>query len=330
MMREFCGEFRVLVPYKAQSAGTMVTLGADRIVAGRKAELSPIDPTLARGQTGRGDSEPQQVGVEDVSSYISFMRERAGISDQAALAEVVSQLASQIGPVSLGRVHREYSHIRLVARKLLASRVEKLEEDRIDSITDALTAKMYSHGHSIGRAEARDLGLPIEEPSVELEGLMWQLYEEYESFFGLREPKDPEMELRSKGKDEVEFTDVPVAVIQSANKLDVFRLNWRTRFNRAVPSNPTINVSLNLALPPGLDLSKQPEAGSALNQMLGEVNKAVPGIVHKELVRQSPVVGFEVRGYGGRWVEEAVPKVKRERTKKEAVAVAGAETKGGE
>ena len=41
MIREFCDEFCVLIPYKAYSATTMIALGADQIVMGKKAELPP-------------------------------------------------------------------------------------------------------------------------------------------------------------------------------------------------------------------------------------------------------------------------------------------------
>ena len=45
LIREFTTEFSVLVPYKAMSAATMIGLGADAIVTGRKGELGSIDPT---------------------------------------------------------------------------------------------------------------------------------------------------------------------------------------------------------------------------------------------------------------------------------------------
>jgi len=168
MIREFCSDFSVLIPYKAHSAGIMIVLGADRIVMGKKAELSPIDPTLVRAVIGEATVPPPEISVEDVSSYISFMRERANITDQSALAQVVSQLSSNLTPLTLGSVNRQYSHIRLVARKLLMSRKEKIEESRIGSVIEALTEKIYSHGHAIGRMEATELGLPVDRPDENL------------------------------------------------------------------------------------------------------------------------------------------------------------------
>ncbi|KUK47505.1 MAG: hypothetical protein XD74_1886, partial [Actinobacteria bacterium 66_15] len=71
MIREFCTNYRVLIPYKAHSAATMISLGADEIVMGRKAELGPIDPTLSRVAQAEGTVPPPEISVEDVSSYVS-------------------------------------------------------------------------------------------------------------------------------------------------------------------------------------------------------------------------------------------------------------------
>lgn len=305
MMREFCEEFCVLIPYKAHSAATMIALGADRIVMGKKAELSPIDPTLVRAVIGEATVPPPEISVEDVSSYISFMRERANINDQSALAQVVSQLASHLTPLTLGSVNRQYSHIRLVARKLLTSRKEKIEEDRIGTIIDALTEKMYSHGHAIGRKEAAELGLPVDKPDDALENLMWALYQEYETMLRLNEPIDPEELLTSQNKEDHTEELIPLAVIESVSKLDIFEINSVFRRKRQVPSNPQININLNFGLPPGVDPSKLPQNfQQVIQQLLNQLAQAIPQIVHQEIVRQSPAVGIEGRTYGGKWKEK--------------------------
>ena len=306
MIREFCGEFCVLIPYKAHSAATMISLGADRIVMGRKAELSPIDPTLVRAPGGESTVPPPEISVEDVSSYISFMRERAKITDQAALGQVVSQLAAHLAPLTLGSVNRQYSHIRLVARKLLLSRREKIEEAKIGAIIDALTEKMYSHGHAIGRREAAELGLPISAPEKRLETLIWDLYLEYESLLRLAEPIDPEELLTVNARDEHVEERIPLALIESREKLDIFEINAVFRRKRQIPPNPQINVNMNFGLPPGVDPSQLPaNFPQVVQQLLGQITQGIPQLVQQEIARQSNVIGIEGRTYGGRWREQA-------------------------
>ncbi len=302
MLRAFCRELVALIPYKAHSAATMIALGTDKIVMGKKAELSPIDPTLVKSAIGESAAPPQEISVEDVSSYISFVRERANLNDQAALATAVSLLANQLTPLTLGSVNRQYSHIRLVAKKLLASRQQKIEEERMTTIIEALTEKMYSHGHAIGRREAAELGLPVEIPSLELELLLWELYTHYEAMLQLSEPLDLEQLL--KNQEEQTLSDLRLACIESAHRLDVFEHHLHIKRRRQIPNNPQININVNLALPAGVNLQALPQnIQQLLQQLIQQVSQQIPLLVQQELVRQSPVIGIEARSYGGRWHE---------------------------
>ncbi|RLF70642.1 MAG: hypothetical protein DRN40_04135 [Thermoplasmata archaeon] len=303
MIREFCDEFNVLIPYRAQSAATLLSMGADNIVMGKKAELGPIDPTLVKATIGETAVPPQEIAVEDVSSFLSFIKERANINDQDAVASILDSLINQIGPLTLGSVNRQHHHIRLVARKLLTSRQEKLDEEKISTIIETLTEKIYSHGHAIGRREAKDIGLPVVYPDEKLENLMWELYLKYEDFLKLREPIHPELIL--KDKDRYQIENMPIAIIESTKKLHIFKTNIELNKERNVPPNPQININLGLQLPAGVSLQKIPqEVQQILNQLLNQISQMIPGIVQQEIERQSPVMGIKGRALGGKWIEE--------------------------
>jgi len=49
MLREYCEELSVLIPYRAYSAATLLAMGCDHIFLGKKGELGPIDPALNVG-----------------------------------------------------------------------------------------------------------------------------------------------------------------------------------------------------------------------------------------------------------------------------------------
>lgn len=303
MVREFCEEFNVLVPYKAQSAATLLSLGADNIIMGKKAELGPIDPTLVKATIGEGALPQQEISVEDVNSFLSFVKERANINDQSALAEVVGSLVNQISPLTLGSVNRENSHIRLVARKLLTSRKEKMDEEKINSIIETLTEKIYSHGHGIGRKEAKDIGLPIIIPDDKTENLIWQLYLKYEEFLKLTDPVYPEIEVAEDENKILE--DLPVAIIESIKKLHIHKANVDLRKNRKVPPSPQINININLQLPPSIQPAQIPQqAQQILQQLMAQISQDITQLVQKEIIRQSPIVGIGGRVYGGKWYEE--------------------------
>jgi hypothetical protein len=270
---------------------------------GRKAEMGPIDPTLVRGGVGDSAVPPPEISVEDVSSYISFIKERANINDQAALAQLVGMLSGNLTPLVLGSVNRQHSHIRLVARKLLASHRDKVDEEKLSAIVEALTEKMYSHGHAIGRKEAKEIGLPVEEASEDLETLIWQLFEEYEKELDLRDNLDPETLLENE--EEHKLKNLTLAVLESTERLHRFETQAFFRKKRNVPSNPQINVNLNVGLPANVDPQQVPQQlQQALNQIMQQIMQILPALVQQEIVRQSPVVGFEGRTFGGRWVEK--------------------------
>ena len=298
MVREFCEEFNVVVPYKAQSAATLLSLGADNIIMGKKAELGPIDPTLVKATIGEG-----AISGEDINSFVSFVKERANITDQSALAEMVGTLIKQIGPLTLGNMNRMNSHIRLVARKLITSRKEKMDEERINSVIETLTEKIYSHGHGIGRKEAKDIGLPIIFPDENTEKLLWQLYLKYEDFLKLNESIYPEIEVAKEENKILE--NLPIAVIESDKKLHIFKTNVDIRRNRKVPPSPQININVNLQLPPGIQPAQIPQqAQQILQQLMAQISQNITQLVQQEIVRQSPIIGIGGRVYGGKWHEE--------------------------
>lgn len=303
MIREFCDKFNILIPYKAHSAATLLSLGADNIIMGRKAELGPIDPTLVKTTAGEGALPPQEVSVEDVNAFLSFIKERANINDQTALARMVGVLVEQIGPLTLGSVDRQDSHIRLVARKLLTSHDRKMEEEKLQSIIETLTEKIFSHGHAIGRKEARDIGLPVYTADDKMEELLWRLYLKYEDFLKLNDPIYPETELGNEESKTLE--DVPSALIESAEKMHLFRHNIQLNKNRKIPPSPQININANLALPPNINPAQIPrQAQQILEKFVSQISQQISQMVQQEIARQSPVTGFSGRSYGGKWHEE--------------------------
>jgi hypothetical protein len=201
-------------------------------------------------------------------------------------------------------VNRQHSHIRLVARKLLTSRSTKVDEDRISAIIEALTEKMYSHGHAIGRKEAKELGLPVDYSEDKIEQLVWRLYEQYEVFLQLNEPLDAEQLFLNQQQDQHDLGNVAMAAIETTRKFDVFEANAIFRAVRNVPSNPQINVNLSLGLPPGLQPNQLPaQAQQILQQLISQVSQAIPQLVHQAIVQQSPIVGIEGKLYGSRWID---------------------------
>lgn len=302
MCREFFPEFNLLIPYKAYSAATMIALGADEILMGKKAELSPIDSTLVRNDADN-PIVPPQISVEDVLSYVSFIKERVEITNQEALAKLTSILSENLTPLALGSVNREHSHIRLVARKLLTSHKKEIDEERVSIIVESLTEKMYSHGHSIGRKEAKEVGLPVKEMEKDLEDMTWQLFEEYEKELSLREPFD--LEILLADKEQHRLKDLPLAILESSERLHRREVQGFFKKNREMPNNLEINVNFNVESPAEIPHpEKKQQMEKALSEIRREIDRYLPELVQEEVIRQAPIINIGGRVFGDNWVEK--------------------------
>ena len=302
MLREYCQELNVLIPYRAHSAATLIALGADHIVMGKKGELGPIDPIMSKFERGERTVIQEEMSVEDIMSFVSFLKERMGIEDDAALASSANVLAEKLSPWLLGSIYRAHSHIRFIARKLLACQQKPLDEQRVDRIVASLAEETYFHGHNIARSEAKELGLPIVEPDEELEKLMWQLFEAYEALLKLQFPIDPRITIPS-GQDEY-LEQVILACIESEAQLSVYRGDLRVRYVRQIPANLNLNLNLNVQLPPGLRPERLPEAARvAIQQMFQQLEAQIATLVQIQVQRQAPIQGTEGGLFNAFWQE---------------------------
>lgn len=300
MLREYCENLTVLIPSKAYSATTLIALGADKIIMGPKGELGPIDPTLEMPSTGQIN---KPINTEDVTAYISFMKEKVNLTDQDALCQVTSQLAQDVTPLTLGTIYRTYSHIRLVAKKMLDSHNDKIDESKAQNIIESLTEKMFSHGHGINRKEAKGIGLNVEFADDKLEKLMWELIVDYENELELLNPiQFNELLLEDEEK---ELVDLKIAVIESLDKIHYFEHSLNIRKIRQIPEAPQINVNLNLTLPAEIDVSEIPEETQRLvQQLLQEATELVTNQVRGEIIRQSPQIDMQILPIKGGWNEK--------------------------
>lgn len=203
MIREYCDKFSVLIPYKAHSAATMISLGADEIVMSDLSELSPIDPSTANVFN---PSDPQNVqnkipiSVEEVMAFFDLAKNKVGIKNEEDLARVLSKFFDAnppVHPLALGNVNRTYNLIRRLAEQLLGSHTKPLDSLQISKIIEYLTEKLYSHQYLIGRKEAKEkIGLSsVVYAENELAQAMTELYEEYKKEMELEVIWNPENEL---------------------------------------------------------------------------------------------------------------------------------------
>lgn len=248
LIREYTDNFCLLVPFRAYSAGTLIGLGASEIVMGKMGELGPIDPSVANAFNPQDPNNPVAkipVSVEDVSSFITLAMEIGQLKGQEQLESVFTHLANSVHPLALGNVQRNYALIRSIARKLLRMHLSHNDEDLIKDIVNNLTEQLFAHNHMISRREAKnDIKLAIGKPALELEDIMWALYEEYEEEMQLTEPFNPG-DLLTEAQSHLDF-EVTGGVVESLSALDYFVFEGSVS-SGDIPGDfaPSVNVTMS-------------------------------------------------------------------------------------
>lgn len=243
LIRNHCDEFEVIVPYKAHSAGTLVALGADKIVMSKLGELTPVDPTTGHPFNPANPANPQQlleVSVEDLNSYLLFAKEKGGVQN-AQMIEVYKLLVDKLHPLSIGNAYRAYRMARILTERLLNLHLDKkTESTKIAKIVKEITGDITIHAYPIDREDALELGLNIEKVKDSEEKLIIDLYEAYASEMKLNQPFHPNELLGNKEVADFEYSG---AYLESSDM--VYRFIFAGKVQKSIRNNkPSIDLNI--------------------------------------------------------------------------------------
>ena len=239
LIREFCEEFNVIIPFKALSAATLISLGANEVIMTPMAQLSPIDPSVHHPLgpiiqiPGQPVGQIAPVNVEDVIAFIELAKKEVGLENEESMKKVLELLATKVHPLVLGAVERSREQIAFLASNLLKHHIS--DEEKIKEIVSTLIRGRFSHNYIIGRREAKDvLKLNVIEPEEELLKNIVDLFTAYSEILELNLPYHPEIYLSGQ---EVGTFDFNRAIIESYNLTHVFRTRKEIR-RVQVPPQP--------------------------------------------------------------------------------------------
>jgi hypothetical protein len=247
LIRQFCNEFEVLIPSKAHSSGTLISLGANTIIMTKQATLGPIDPSLnspLNPQNPQVPNNPQAripVSVESIKGYFELAKKDLQIKDTESIANILIGLSNQVHPLVLGDVYRSRTQIQMLARKLLLKQIKNKKQ--INKIISFLCSDSGSHDYTIYRREAKEeLGLNIEKPNDEFYKIIKETFTDIQNEFELKKAFDTNIIL---GKNSQADYNCRRALIESiAGGTDVFvsegTLIKNTQFIQQAPNIPPI------------------------------------------------------------------------------------------
>jgi ClpP class serine protease len=161
---------RVVVPDFAKSAGTLIALGADLVVMSDSSELGPIDPQIVVADAhGNKIMTPIQSYLEAFSKYSLDLHKNP--------EDPVAQLMlNKMDPTQVRHFETVVGRARNIAEDQLRKGMFRAKSGNVTSIAATLldTKRWLSHGQMISAYDAIDIGLSIENMSVESDE--WQLY----------------------------------------------------------------------------------------------------------------------------------------------------------
>jgi hypothetical protein len=221
LLKEFCNELNVIIPFKAHSTATIICLGANKIIMAPTGQLGPIDPYVNHQLCPINPQNPPNtlgVNVEDVRGFIDMAEKRLGLEDEESKLKTLELLTSHIHPLVLGGVQRTLKQIKLIATKLMEGQYEREE---IEKIVEILTEDRHSHDYIISRKEAeKELGLKIVKPNENEEKNIMKLFNEYSNILKLKQLYTDEIEL--EGLD-YKTSELNRAIIESKSLTHVFQ-----------------------------------------------------------------------------------------------------------
>ena len=185
-------ELRVVVPDCAKSAGTLIAIGADRIVMSDSSELGPIDPQIVtREASGNTSQRPAHAYVDGYDALVRKIDAPTSYED-GKVTDAEKLLLSKCDPAMLDLCRQALKRSRQLAEALLKKGM--LRDGNWTKVAADLTDNerwLSQHGAVIDSEDAQTMGLRVEylAPSSELWQAYWRLYCEQRLAVGTETPK---------------------------------------------------------------------------------------------------------------------------------------------
>jgi ClpP class serine protease len=235
LIREYCETFGVIVPEIALSGATHIAIAADELILSELSTLGSVDPTRNHPLLPKDKNQnPIPISVQDLKHCILFIKEQLGIKEEIKeeekkdLSDIISELFKHVHPLSVGAIEQSYQLSRLITRKVLKTRKEKLDQNHIDKIENILGEQYFSHSFPICRKDVEvDLELPVIKASSELHEKIWDLHNYYMNEFNkskiLTQQNQPPISFRYIGFIDSIFTRKALCAIIDPNNQPILR-----------------------------------------------------------------------------------------------------------
>jgi hypothetical protein len=248
MIREYLGpsgQITCLVPYYAFSAATLIAVGCNAILMHPLATLGPVDPQIT---VQNKNGAMQQFAYEDVTAYVKFLREEAGISEQSEKKSLLEPLVTQIQPSVIGGAKRASMQSKTMAERLLKLHMGKEDQQKAERIAEELSKNFFAHGHAVTRGDAAKLGLQICDRDPTLEELIWKVFIDCEVEMRMNETYDPTATLLSSPSGSILLAPPPIVNLPASAPESVVQQVWGQVLQQSLRQGPIADFEHRVAI----------------------------------------------------------------------------------
>lgn len=171
LLRSYCEELHILVPYFCQSAATLLAFAADQIIAGELAMFSPVDPHLHGSGMGQAETA---ISSLDICKFKDMAKDWFGIDSEQNQAALLATLCEQLFPPTLTAFYRANAEVQAVGEQLLKWQLPECSSETRATMVRSLLTGYHSHHFALSGAELQTFGFKVRR-ETETEPLIWNI-----------------------------------------------------------------------------------------------------------------------------------------------------------
>lgn len=275
IVREYCKNFYVIVPSNCASAGTILSLAANKILMTPSGYLTPIDVSLTTPMNPTGaDNKPSRIGVDQIQRLVKMLdKEGQSETSDYKFEGSYRTLFKYIHPLAIASVDRSSAASEKLAIKMMNMHPQDFESsEKIQAIAMHLIQDFPNHGYPILYSEAKEIGLPVEKCDPELISLLRDLVRFYAvaempavttidelTFIYQMYGEVIEM-LNKRITFRYDFIDKFSSIVHSWEKLDD-KSQWVIISKTQNPNKPFLVSAIDYVEPPTTKTTITPETG---------------------------------------------------------------------
>lgn len=181
-IRDYCSELYVLIPLRAVSAASLLSLGSDKIYLSSQSQMGPLDlptehPTIEGSRVSSIDVVQSIAYIEatlksvannryfELRDEMGLGKRDAAISAYNIAVNFLQPLTSKLDPIQTSKSSRDLEIAKIYGKELLRDymfRSKISPENAAEKTISSLVYKYPAHGFAICYDEAKRIGLAVE------------------------------------------------------------------------------------------------------------------------------------------------------------------------